>query len=185
MTARVHIRVREDAASLSASHDVIGRIFSEGLDGLYQLSLLLTCNLERATRCLVTGIDGAMEHSSVGDWVLSWAKHMIVENAIRELKPRPRHTHSPSSMTAFHYVGWLPSDPGRHFELETILALEDLERFVFVMSVLERYSEHKCALLLECSASEIREARTSALEKLLDSLTMVVAHNQVRTQETR
>jgi hypothetical protein len=185
MTARAHIRVPEDAASLSASHDEVWRISSEGLDGLFQLSLLLTGNLEWAKRCVIAGLDGATEHSTFGKWILSWAKHLIVEDAIRELNPRPRHTHSPSSMTAFHYVGRLSSDPGRHFELETILALEDFERFVFVMSVLERYSEHKCALLLECSVSEIREARTSALEKLIDSLHMVFPHNQVCTQETK
>jgi hypothetical protein len=185
MTARAHIQVRDDAESLSASQGDFCRILSEGLDGLYQLSLLLTGNLERARRCLVAGLDGATEPSTLGKWVISWVKHLIVENAIRELNPRPRHTHSPSSMTAFHYVGRLSSDPGRHFELETILALEDFERFVFVMSVLQSYSEHKCVLLLECSVSEIREARTSALKKLIESLHMFVPHNQVCTQETK
>jgi DNA-directed RNA polymerase specialized sigma24 family protein len=134
---------------------------------------------------LVAGIDCAAEHSTFGEWALSSAKRTIVEMAIRELKPRSHHAHSPSSMTAFHYTGRLSSGPDRHFELETILALEHFERFVFVMSVLERYSEHKCALLLECSVSEIREARPSAVEKLIDSLHMVFPHNQVCTQETK
>ena len=52
-----------------------------------------------------------------------------------------------------------PSDVGRHFELAAVLALEDFERFVFVMSVLERYSEHDCALLLGCTRRQVNEAR--------------------------
>jgi hypothetical protein len=31
-------------------------------------------------------------------------------------------------------------------ELNAILRLEDFERFVFIMSVLEHYSEHDCVL---------------------------------------
>jgi hypothetical protein len=183
MTARVHIQIPEDTANLSASHEDVSGIFSEDPDGLYQLSLLLTGNLEMAARCLVAGLDGAAEHSTFGKWARAWSKRMIVENAIRELKPRP--SHFPASVSVFPHTGWLSSDPGGHFELETILALEDFERFVFVMSVLERYSEHECALLLECSVSEIQEARTGALQKLIDSLHMVVPHNQVGPQETK
>jgi DNA-directed RNA polymerase specialized sigma24 family protein len=49
-----------------------------------------------------------------------------------------------------------------------VLGLADFERFVFVLCVLERYREHECALLLNCSASEVREARTQAIEELAD-----------------
>ena len=47
-----------------------------------------------------------------------------------------------------------------------MLGLADFERFVFVLCVLERYREHECALLLGCSASEVREARTYAIQGL-------------------
>jgi hypothetical protein len=33
-----------------------------------------------------------------------------------------------------------------HFEMDTVLRLAEFERFVFVMSVLEHYSEHDCSL---------------------------------------
>jgi hypothetical protein len=39
---------------------------------------------------------------------------------------------------------------------------------VIVQCVLERYREHECALLLNCSASEVREARAQAIEELAD-----------------
>ena len=50
-----------------------------------------------------------------------------------------------------------------------MLALEDFERFVFVMAVVERYSEHECALLLGCARRYIEQARTQALAQLTNS----------------
>ena len=38
-----------------------------------------------------------------------------------------------------------------HAEVSAILELAHLERFVFVMSVLERYSDHDCSILLGCA----------------------------------
>jgi hypothetical protein len=63
----------------------------------------------------------------------------------------------------------LSSGPGKYFEIDAVLRLEDHERLVFVMSVLEHYSEHNCALLLGWSVREIREARTRALEEMMGS----------------
>ena len=51
-----------------------------------------------------------------------------------------------------------------------MLALEPFERFVFVMSVLERYSDKECALLLGCLALDVRQARANGLEKLANSV---------------
>jgi DNA-directed RNA polymerase specialized sigma24 family protein len=42
--------------------------------------------------------------------------------------------------------------------------LPDFVRFVFVLSVLEQYTEHDCAQLLGCSLKEIQSARIRALE---------------------
>ena len=53
--------------------------------------------------------------------------------------------------------------------MDAVLRLADFERFVFVMSVLEHYSEHDCAFLLGCSDREIREGRTRALKELMSS----------------
>jgi DNA-directed RNA polymerase specialized sigma24 family protein len=66
-------------------------------------------------------------------------------------------------------TGWRQYE---HFEMDAVLRLEDFERFVFIMSVLEHYSEHDCALPLDCSAREIRKARTRALKELMNSSQM-------------
>jgi hypothetical protein len=47
-----------------------------------------------------------------------------------------------------------------------ILLLGNLERLVYVICVLERYSNRECALLLGQSRQAIREARRRALETI-------------------
>ena len=60
------------------------------MNGLYQLSFLLTGDHEKAEKCLVAGIEDCVKENRVfREWARSWAKRIIVENAIRELKPRP------------------------------------------------------------------------------------------------
>jgi len=46
--------------------------------------------------------------------------------------------------------------------------LEAFERFVFVMSILERYSNWDCSLLLECSMNKVAQPRMKALRRLPD-----------------
>ena len=99
------------------------------------------------------------------EWARSWAKRIIVENAIRDLKPRPGLPGSSPSASVFARSE-RSSGSGRHFDLESVLKLGDFERFVFVMSVLENYSHHECSLLLDCSVLDIRQARVHAFEEL-------------------
>jgi hypothetical protein len=170
MTERSHIQVREEQANRYASREDFHTIFSEHLTELYQLSFVLTRDPARAERCLVSGIEDCVTENRVfREWARSWAKRTIVQNAIRELKPRPSHSNSRLSGAIFPKIGQLWSGPGGHFAMDAVLGLEDFERFVFVMSVLEHYSEHDCGLLLGCSAREVREARGRALEELMDS----------------
>jgi hypothetical protein len=144
-------------------------LFHEDMNGLYQLSFLLTGDHEKAEKCFVAGIEDSVRENRVfRQWARSWAKRMIVECAIRELKPRPSSPSSSPSGTVFSQREQ-SSGSGGHFDLETVLQLGDFERFVFVMSVLENHSDHECALLLGCPVLEIRQARLHALEELANS----------------
>jgi hypothetical protein len=51
-------------------------------------------------------------------------------------------------------------------EISAVLGLADFERFAFVMSVLERYSDQDCALLLGCTRENLIAAKVSALQQL-------------------
>jgi hypothetical protein len=186
MNERGHIQFRGQEANLCTSGQDVRGMCSEDLNSLYQLSFLLTRDHERAERCFVVGLENLIRgNRAFNQWAHAWAKRVVIENAIREVNPRPRVAHSYSSANVFPYGAQLSTPPGGHFELEAILALEDFERFVFVMSVLDHYLEHDCGLLLHCPVLEIREARTRALQKLVDSLHMAFSHNQVFIQETK
>jgi hypothetical protein len=170
MTERDQIHVREEQANRYASREDLHTIFSEHLAELYQLSFLLTRDPAKTERCLVGGIEDCVTgNRAFREWACSWAKRNIVQNAIRELRPRPIHSNSPLSETISPDIGQLWSGPGGHFAIDAVLGLEDFERFVFVLSVLEHYSEHDCGLLLGCSAIEVRGARTRALTTLIGS----------------
>jgi DNA-directed RNA polymerase specialized sigma24 family protein len=103
------------------------------------------------------------------EWARAWAKRVIVKNAIRELHPRRSHSNSSALLRTVFSHNQQSSGPIGHFDVDAVLGLADFERFVFVLCVLERYREHECALLLGCSASEVRDARTRAIEELASS----------------
>jgi DNA-directed RNA polymerase specialized sigma24 family protein len=186
MTKRATIRVREDEANVYASREDFHTIFNEDLKELYQLSFLLTRDPAKAERCLVVGLEDCVRGNRVfREWARSWAKRAIVQNAIRELKPRPNQSNSFLSRAIFLDIDQLSSRSGKHFEVDAVLSLADFERFVFIMSALEHYSEHDCALLLGCSTRDIREGRTRALKELADSPHMEPSDNQLFVQEVK
>lgn len=166
MTTETLISARELEPSPYANSEDFRRIFMEGVTELYQLSFLLTGDQTKAEKCFVSGIEDCVAENRVfREWARSWAKRTIIQNAIRELRPRP----SPSSSYISASVpshNQLLTDSNEHYAVDDILELKDFERFVFVMSVLEHYSQHECALLLGCPISDIRQARVRALEEV-------------------
>jgi DNA-directed RNA polymerase specialized sigma24 family protein len=141
------------------------RIFTEDMGGLYLLSLLLTGDRDRAEECFVAGVGEATKRNRVfKEWARSWARRTIVQSAIRLVAPRQRSgrtTPSPASPRGLHDVPL-----ALEAEVRAILELAPLERFVFVMSVLERYSEHDCSILLRCSRRDVAAALDRALQHL-------------------
>ena len=161
--------VREREADPYATHEDFRTIFNDGVRELYQLALLLTREPEKAGQILVNGLEDCVTGNRVfRDWARSWAKRTIIQNAIRELKPRPSQGNSSWSGAIFPDIEQQGRNPEAHFKRGAVLRLEDFERFVFTMPVLEHYSEHDCSLLLGCSVREIREGRARALKELTD-----------------
>jgi len=143
------------------------RIFEEDLNSLYQLSFLLTGDHQKAERCFVAGLEDCVKDSQVfREWARTWAKRVIVKNAIRELHPRSSYANSSAHAPIIFSPNRQSSDTNGHFDVDAVSGLADFERFVFVLCVLECYREHECALLLRCSDSEVREARTRAIAQL-------------------
>jgi DNA-directed RNA polymerase specialized sigma24 family protein len=173
MTSLHDIAIRQCKDSEYATSEDFRRIFSEHLGGLYQLSFLLTGDHETARRCFVAGLEDAVKTNNVfQEWAHAWAKRAIIKNAIRELQPHSSgpEPEPPSRVTAFRGKSKLQASGQGHFEIESVLALKNFERFVFVMSVLEAYPEHECAALIGCSIRDICTARSRALERLAKSV---------------
>jgi DNA-directed RNA polymerase specialized sigma24 family protein len=164
MTEQAHSVTRGDGETRYATCQHFLKIFDEDMHGLYQLSFLLTGDSQKGEKCFIAGMEACGKENRVfKEWARTWAKRVIVQNAIRELQPQP--SHSDSSVLAATAFSQKKSPIG-HFDVDAVLGLDDFERFVFVLCVLERYREHECALLLGCSASEVREARTQAIQGL-------------------
>jgi hypothetical protein len=154
----------ENAETLYASCEDFRRIFAEDLHALYQLAFLLAGDHQKAERCFVAGLEDCVKESRVfREWARTWAKRVIVINAIRELHPQSSHSNSSARVPTILYPKLQLSDPSGHLDKDAVSRLGDFERFVFVLSVLESYRERECALFLGCSDSEVREARAQAI----------------------
>lgn len=102
------------------------------------------------------------------DWAQSWARRTIIQNAIRMLAPRKNQStvaDAPSDAVTCSFGRTQDTD----YAIARILRLEHFERFVFVMSVLEKYSDQDCSVLLGHSRQDIVETRMRALLHLADS----------------
>lgn len=139
------------------------RIFKEDMNRLYLLSFLLTGDHASAEKCFVRGFDDSAKGNPVfKEWAESWAGRTIIRTAIQMIRPLPGDG-SPSSSVSEPSGG---DAAGESAEIAQVVELPAFERFVFVMSVLERYSDQECSLLLGCRRSQVSEARTLALSLL-------------------
>jgi len=141
------------------------QIFTQEMSALYLLSVLLTGDREKAEECFVNGIgESAKANRVFKEWARSWARRTIIQSAIRLIAPLQ---HSDRAMRSPSAVGTMDKLPiVSQAEVSAILDLSPLERFVFVMSALERYSDHECSILLGCARRDVIDARARALQHL-------------------
>jgi len=138
------------------------RIFRDDMTHLYLLSLLLTGDQATAEKCFVHGLKDSHRGNPVfREWAHSWARRMIVANAIRLARPhrdKGRDGITPAGNVLLSTV--VPA------EIAAVMGLPSFERFALVMSVLEGYSDRECSLLLGCAGSDIDAARNRALTQI-------------------
>jgi DNA-directed RNA polymerase specialized sigma24 family protein len=127
----------------SATRTDFCRIFRDDMKSLYLLALVLTADHEKAEQCFVAGLADSVEGNAVfKEWAASWARRTITEKAIRMVRPRSSES-GVSSRNADHAT--------KPAEIAAIEEVPAFERFAFVMSVLEHYSDRECSLLLNCT----------------------------------
>jgi hypothetical protein len=152
----------------SANRPYFCKVLEQELKPLYLLAFLLTANHRTAEQCFVATVEQALNEPAVlKDWVRFHIKRSLIKNAIAILSP-------PSAVGNEKRDFW---SGGRHkavgdYQIGALTRLPPLERFVFVMSVLERYSDGECSLLLGCSTRNVAKARMRALRRLPGTVTL-------------
>ena len=140
-------------------------VLTEEMHSLYLFSFLLTADNDIAGECYVYGLGECVEGISVFmDWVRSWARRTILKHAIRMIMPAPEQA---DNLSLISFKGAPTS--GKNSLYAAILALSAFERFVFVMSVLEKQSDEDCSMLLGCSRRDVMIARELALKRLANT----------------
>ena len=148
-----------------ASSDDFRQVFEEDLNSLYVLSFLLTADREKAEQCFVSGLEDAVNGNRVfKEWARSWARRVIIKNAVKVINPRPVEGSAHSSPISVNSNGkTLLAE--QQVEITAVLGLEPFERFVYVVTVLEGYSDQDGSLLLGCARRDVLAARSRALQQ--------------------
>jgi hypothetical protein len=153
-------------------------VFEKEMKPLYLLAFLLTANHQQAEECFASTVEEALKEQAVfKQWAGSWVKRTLIEKAIEIVSPvldRPEERRD--LWSAGH-----SETPGQE-QIDAVTKLASLERFVFVMSILEchshSHSHSDCALLLGCSPNKVAQARTNALRRLPDSVGLLLPRRQ-------
>jgi DNA-directed RNA polymerase specialized sigma24 family protein len=131
-------------------------IFRQETDSLYSLALLLAADEAKAESIFAGALEDCMKGFAVFKaWARSRARRAIVKRAI-----------AGSSLTA----GVPAAVPGvkgvMRGAMRAVLQLAAFDRFAFVMTVLESYSDRESALLLDSSSQDVAAARSRALQSI-------------------
>ena len=137
-------------------------IFRQQTDRLYLLALLLTASPQKAEECLVGSLGDCIEGNPVfKDWARAWSVRAIIKRAIHMVAPLPQEKKTQPAVSSS-----MELTPDAAAMIAAVTHLPAFERFAFVMSVLEGYSDRDCAALLNCPASAVAAARVQALQRM-------------------
>ena len=147
-----------------AKHADFCDVFENDMKPLYLLAFLLTANHKQSEQCFGSTVEEAFkEHAVFKEWARSWVKRRLIENAIEIVSPASaRNGQKLDVWDSGQY------ETQRACKIDIVTKLAAFERFVFVMSILERYSNWDCSLLLGCSMKKVAEARIGALLQLAE-----------------
>jgi hypothetical protein len=157
-------RIKSEASIGYATAASFIEIYNEEMHSLFLLSILLTADLEKAEQCFVGALEECLDGIDVFmEWARLWARRAIIKRAIKLVNPVPEQPkRQPLTRIQWH------SAPVNDNLIGAIFTLGAFERFVFVVSLLERQSDEDCSALLNCRLRDIQLARVQALKSLPD-----------------
>jgi DNA-directed RNA polymerase specialized sigma24 family protein len=134
-------------------------LFEREIKPLYLLAFLLTANHQDAEKCFAAAVDEALEEQAVfKEWAESWVRRSLIRNAVGIVSPASTR----SGRNRDLWNRGQEEAPGDN-EIDAVTQLAPLERFVFVISILEHYSIWDCSLMVGCSMKKVVQARMRAL----------------------
>jgi hypothetical protein len=155
---------RRRSTAYATAADFCG-IFAQDMKGLYLLSFLLTADRKKAEECFAAALEDSTRSNRIfKDFAHSWSRRTIIQNAIRMIRPAPDPRREKTALRTIDTEIETKARSGT--SLNAILSLRPFERFVFVVSILERYSDQDCSILLACSRRDVALARTQAPEHI-------------------
>ena len=134
------------------------QLFEREMNRLYLLALMLTGDEAAAVECFARSLETCSISGGISpEWAPRWATHNIIKNAIEFVQPARDNGRRSKEVTGVA--------ASRQATLAEVLAsAAPMDRFVYVMSVLERYSDRECASYLGCSVAEIAPARERGMQ---------------------
>jgi DNA-directed RNA polymerase specialized sigma24 family protein len=130
-------------------------VFTRDMERLHLLARLLIGDAKRAEQCFLAAFEDCIKSEAIfKEWVSSWSRRIIIKNAIRIL--------SPVSAPAGEVGDKIIADA----TMDAVAQLSPMERFVFVLSVLEGYSDADCSALLGCTREDVVQARSRSFQQL-------------------
>ncbi len=149
--------------------DDFQELFESEMRDLYRLAFLMIADGRKAEECLIAALDDCISGTSVPKkWVGSWARRVVIRNAIRiAAEPEEGTSIVTSDSGTISIDGESQEIPADAFaEFAPVLSLKAFERVVFVLCILERYRILDCALLLGRSQQDVLEAQSQAVEQV-------------------
>jgi len=151
-----------------------GCVFHDQMDPFYTLAFLLTADHQTAEQVFLMALQDCLDGMPVfQDRVTSWSKRAVIKAAIRIVRALQKKPSAPEKPG----MG-LPQSMGLTVA-GAITGLPELERFAYVLTVLERHSDRECSVLLDATVGEIVRARNKALQQLADKLTSSADGNSI------
>jgi hypothetical protein len=155
----------EEKATTFATGTDVWNILTDEMNSLYLFSFLLTADLDKAKHCFFSGMRECEGEIGVfTSWAQTRARHTILKHAIWMIMPAPDRA---DDFSFALLKGSAASGETNIFDV--IAGLNAFDRFVYVMSVLEKQSDDDCSTLLRCSRLDVVIARAIALERLANT----------------
>jgi len=134
-------------------------LFRADVSGIFHLALLLTADPVSAEKCLIAALDDCVRKDSVFlEYAPAYARYAVIRQATKARCDL--HQQSPRGDTGETEIltDLYKSDP--------LLSLPRFERAVFILCLLECFSDKQASLLLRATPEVVRRARIQGLERV-------------------